>query len=154
MPDTQSSAQQNKVKHRDWLRHALAVLCLLLLVVVLLAPGVLELLYRADARAALRNARSVKIALEVTSTEQYGSSAPFADVTKQGGVAEGVYEDVLFLSKAPGEFWILRTDDTGYRVQSFLYQENEYTVWYDRSTKKYTVYHDRLLIGDDTGENP
>lgn len=62
---------------------------------------------------------------------------------------EGVYEDVLFLSKAPGEFWILQTDESGYRVQKFIYQENEYTVWYDRSTHVYTVYHDRLMIGDE-----
>ena len=144
-----ASAQQNKEKQHRWLRQTLTVLCLVLLVVVLLAPGVLELLYRADARTALRNARFVRMALDVTSTGQYGGSAPFADAAKQGGVAEGVYEDVLFLSKAPGEFWILQTDESGYRVQKFIYQENEYTVWYDRSTHVYTVYHDRLMIGDE-----
>ncbi len=146
---TQPPVQPHTEKPYRWLRHTLTVLCLLLLVVVLLAPGILELLYRADARAALRNARSLKTALQVTATEQYGLGAPFADGTKQGGVAEGVYEDVLFLSQAPGDFWILQTDDTGYQVESFVYQENEYTVWYDGITKKYTVYHDRQLIGSD-----
>lgn len=141
--------QPHNDKPRRWIRHILTVLCLLLLVVVLLAPGALELLYRADARAALRNARSLKTALEVTAIEKYGSSAPFADGTAKGGVTEDVYEDVLFLSKAPGDFWVLQTDDSGYRVESFLYQENEYTVWYDRTTKRYTVYHDRMLIGDE-----
>ena len=56
-----ASAQQNKEKQHRWLRQTLTVLCLILLVVVLLAPGALELLYRADARTALRNARSVRM---------------------------------------------------------------------------------------------
>ncbi len=148
MPTPSTAAEPNRVKRHRWIRHGLTVLCILLLVVVLLAPGALELLYRADARTALRNARSIRIALQVTATEKYGAGAPFADAAKQGGVAEGVYEDVLFLSKAPGEFWILKTDETGYEVEAFLYQENEYTVWYHSETGRYTVYHDRLLIGD------
>lgn len=41
-----ASAQQNKEKQHRWLRQTLTVLCLVLLVVVLLAPGALELLYR------------------------------------------------------------------------------------------------------------
>lgn len=143
-----ASAQQNKEKQHRWLRQTLRSLSR--------TSGGGSLSARragasvpADARTALRNARSVRMALDVTSTGQYGGSAPFADAAKQGGVAEGVYEDVLFLSKAPGEFWILQTDESGYRVQKFIYQENEYTVWYDRSTHVYTVYHDRLMIGDE-----
>lgn len=76
----------------------------------------------------------------MTSTGQYGGSAPFADAAKQGGVAEGVYEDVLFLSKAPGEFWILQTDESGYRVQKFIYQENEYTWSGMTGAPMYTPY--------------
>ena len=133
------------------IRSGLTILCILLLAIVLVTPGVLQLLYRADSKVALGHAKSVRMAMQAAGAEEYGRGSAFSDVSGQGGVAEGVYEEILLLSKAPGDFWILQMDPDGYRVREFLYQENEYTVWYDADAEKtYRVYHNSDMI--DTGE--
>ena len=58
-----------------------------------------------------------------------------------------LYEEILQLSEAPGDFWILQMEDDGYTVRQFVYRENEYTVWYDADADaKYLVYHEDNII--------
>lgn len=147
---TPNSTQPPKTKYR-WIRSALNVLLILLLTIVLIIPGVLRLIYRADSQVALGNAKSVRVAFQVIGTEAYGSNGPFGDVSHKGGVADGLYDEIIKLSKAPGEFWVLQTDETGYQVLRFLYQEGEYTVWYQADDPSpYKVYHEETMI--DTGD--
>ncbi len=124
----------------------LLVIFIALMTAILLIPASLRLLYRADAQVALGHAKSVRMAFQVKGTERYGSSGDFCDKTREGGVAEGLYEEILELSKAPGDFWVLQTDEAGYQVLRFVYQEGEYTVWYQANTSTYTVYHDNTMI--------
>jgi len=57
----------------------------------------------------------------------------------------------VLLIKAPGDFWVLQTDETGYQVLRFIYQEGEYTVWYQADDPSpYKVYHEETMI--DTGD--
>lgn len=133
-----------------WIRSGLTGLCILLLVIVTVIPGVLRLLYRADAQVALGHAKTVRMAMKATAIEQYGVKNSFGDASCEGGVAEGLYEDILMLSKAPGDFWILQTDEDGYEVLQFVYREGEYTVWYTAEPGRYTVYHQDTMI--DTGD--
>lgn len=102
MPASQRDAKNSptKTKYR-WIRSWLTVLLILLLAVVALIPGVLNILYRADAQVALGHAKTVRMALKTTAIEQYGVNGAFSDASCQGGVAEGLYEDIIWLSKAP-----------------------------------------------------
>lgn len=152
MPQSQrEDADLRKTIRYRRIRSGLTILCILLLAIVLVTPGVLQLLYRADSKVALGHAKSVRMAMQVAGVEQYGRGSAFSDASREGGVAEGVYEEILFLSKAPGDFWILQMDSDGYQVRKFLYRENEYTVWYDADAEEsYTVYHNSDMIG--TGE--
>ena len=61
----------------------------------------------ADAQVALGHAKSVRLALQVTGQECYGRSGTFFDASQEGGVAESIRTEVLNLSKAPGDFWVL-----------------------------------------------
>ena len=111
----------------------------------------LRLIYRADSQVALGNAKSVRVAFQVIGTKAYGSNGPFGDVSHRGGVADGLYDEIIKLSKAPGDFWVLQTDETGYQVLRFFYQEGEYTVWYQADDPSpYKVYHEKTMI--DTGD--
>lgn len=111
----------------------------------------LRLIYRADSQVALGNAKSVRVAFQVIGTKAYGSNGPFGDVSHKGGVADGLYDEIIKLSKAPGDFWGLQTDETGYQVLRFFYQEGEYTVWYQADDPSpYKVYHEKTMI--DTGD--
>ena len=54
------------------LRMVLLVLVVILPAVVTVIPGVLRILYRADAQVALGHAKSVRLVLQMTGKESYG----------------------------------------------------------------------------------
>ncbi|WP_294783404.1 hypothetical protein [uncultured Eubacterium sp.] len=139
-----------KIKY-NWIRLAIYLLIIILLAIVLVVPGVLRIMYRADSQVAMGNARSVRMAAQVIATQQYGRNEAFCDVTREGGIADGLYEEILQLSEVPGDFWILQVEEDGYTVCRFVYREGEYTVWYDADAEdRYTVYHEKSMIN--TGE--
>ena len=128
-PMSVTASAKTTTKYR-WIRLTIYLLIIILLAIVLVVPGVLRLIYRADSQVALGNAKSVRMATQVIATQQYG-----------------LYEEILQLSEAPGDFWILQMEDDGYTVRQFVYRENEYTVWYDADADaKYLVYHEDNII--------
>lgn len=131
------------------IRTGVVVLTFILLLAVAIVPGVLRILYRADAQVALGHAKSVRLALQITGTEGYGGNNAFCDASHEGGVTESVWKDVLTLSKAPGDFWVLQVGEDGYTVKQFVYQEGEFTVWYQSNPVSYTVYHNETMIDPD-----
>lgn len=78
------------------------------------------------------------MAIQITGTEQYSKGKDFCDATQEGGVPEALYQKILNLSDAPGEFWVLQVGNDGYKVKQFVYREDEMI-----STEK---------IQDETGE--
>ena len=133
------------IKYRV-LRMVLLVLVVILLGIVTVIPGVLRILYRADAQVALGNAKSVRLALQMTGTESYGGNRTFYDASHEGGVAESIWLEVMQLSKAPGDFQVLQVEEDGYTVKRFYYQEGDFTVWYNDEPGYYTVYRNDTII--------
>ena len=134
------------IKYRV-LRMVLLILVVILLGIVTVIPGVLRILYRADAQVALGHAKSVRLALQMTGTESCGGNRTFCDASHEGGVAESIRTEVLNLSKAPGDFWVLQMAEDGYTVEKFVYREGDYTVWYTLEPKSYTVYYEDYMAG-------
>ena len=66
------------------LRMVLLVLVVILPAVVTVIPGVLRILYRADAQVALGHAKSVRLVLQMTGKESYGGSRSFCDASREG----------------------------------------------------------------------
>ena len=66
------------------LRMVLLVLVVILPAVVTVIPGVLRILYRADAQVALGHAKSVRLVLQMTGRETYGESRSFCDASREG----------------------------------------------------------------------
>ena len=64
------------IKYRV-LRMVLLILVVILLGIVTVIPGVLRILYRADAQVALGHAKSVRLALRMTATESCGGNRTF-----------------------------------------------------------------------------
>ena len=143
--------KKTRTKHR-WIKGLILILIIILLAIVTVIPGALRLLHRADAQVALGNAKSVRLALQVTGKESYGRNDTFTDASQEGGVTESVRKEVLMLSKAPGDFWVLKMSDDGYTLDKFLYCEGEYTVWYTRSLESYTVYRREQMTGSEIQE--
>ena len=130
-----------QIKYR-WIKSLFTIL-----IIILLAIVTVILLYRADAQVALGHAKSVRLALQVTGQECYGRSGTFFDASQEGGVAESIRTEVLNLSKAPGDFWVLQMAEDGYTVEKFVYREGDYTVWYTLEPKSYTVYYEDYMAG-------
>ena len=128
------------------LTYCLTILTIVLAIIVAAIPGALLLLRRADAQVALGNAKSLRIALQVAARENYAADLPLCDTSGYGGVTEEVWQQVLMDSKVPGEFWVLQTDESGYEVTRFLYQEGDFTVIYTKEPLKYEVYYQQAYI--------
>lgn len=118
------SKKMTKISYR-WIKKFLTFFIILLLTLFAGAPGVLRLVYRADAQVALGHAKSVRMAIRITGTEQYSKGKGFCDATREGGVSEALYQEILNLSDAPGEFWVLQVGNDGYKVKQFVYRGDE-----------------------------
>jgi len=127
-------------------RKILYFIVILLLLIVAMAPGVLQMMYRADAQVALGNAKTVRMALQNVATDMYGSGEDFFDITCEGGVSDEVYQQVILLSKVPGDFWILQMDEMGIEVTSFMYKEGDFRVYYTKEPLVYQVYREESFI--------
>lgn len=139
MPEITKRREQTAPVKYGAVSYWLTVLCVVLLTVVCITAGVLAMMIRADANVALGNAKTVRIALQTTAAEAYGTGTPFSDPSHEGGVTEEVYQEVMLLSKAPGEFWVLQTAKEGYGVQRFVYTEGPFTVTYTAEPASWTV---------------
>ncbi len=135
--------KQNRNKR---IAHILSIIIILLAILIAAIPGALSIMRRADAQVALGNAKSLRLALQVASTEAYAAGRSFRDASGNGGVTEEVWQNVITDSKVPGDFWVLQTDRTGYEVLRFLYQEGDFTVSYCREPLSYEVYYREAYI--------
>ena len=140
-PHIYTSVQQRIV------RGVLYISILILLAVIAVIPGALHLMYRADAQVALGHAKSVRMAFRVLAAEQYGSDSNMFDISEKGGVSAGLYDEIIQLSGVDGDFQVLLADkEDTYSVKRFMYEEGEFTVYYDGDTSSYTVYRKQTLI--------
>ena len=144
--EEQSNTSYAKKANSKHIIRFLTITVLVLAVLVAAVPSTLVIMRRADAQVALGNAKSLRVALQVASTEAYGAGRPFGDVTARGGVAEEVWQAVLMDSKVPGDFWILQTDESGYEVERFVYQEGDFTVSYCKEPLTYEVHYRQMYI--------
>ena len=128
------------------IRQILTLAAIILLLIVAMAPGILQLMYRADAQVALGNAKTVRMALQSVATDMYGNGKSIYDSTCYGGVSDEVRQKVILLSKVPGDFWILQTDAMGFEVTGFIYQEGDFKVYYTKDPLVYSVYREQNFI--------
>lgn len=124
----------------------LTALTIFLAVLTAAIPGILAIMRRADAQVALGNAKSLRLALQVASSEAYAAGRPFGDASSFGGVTGEAWRQVITDSRAPGDFWVLQTDESGYEVLRFLYQEGDFTVSYTKEPLTYEVYYCQTYI--------
>ncbi len=132
-------------KHR-WVITTVSVITIVLAILVAAIPSALFIMRRADAQVVLGNAKSLRLALQVAATECYAAGDPFQDTSCEGGVTETVWTRVITDSKVPGDFWVLQTDERGYEVIRFFYQEGDFTVMYCKEPLTYEVYYQESYI--------
>ena len=146
MSETKEKTRFQK-KCERWIRSGLLILTIVMFTTVTVIPGVLRLMYRADSQVALGHAKSVRMAFRVLAAEQYGRDSDMFDIYEKGGVSAGLYDEIIQLSGVDGDFQVLLADkEDTYSVKRFMYEEGEFTVYYDGDTSSYTVYREQTLI--------
>lgn len=128
----------------------LSVIVIILAVLVTAVPGVMRMLYRIDANGALGNAKLVRLALQTEVTESYGWETSLGDIAGHGGISDEAYQEVLKLTKVPGDFWVLQVSEDRTKLLRFIYQEGDYLVVYNADPLSYQVYRGEKYI--DTNE--
>lgn len=131
----------------------LEIMIIVLLTVVAVIPGVLHVMYRADAQVALGNAKLVRTAFEMTALEAYADNKPISDPTSESGVTEEAYRNVIMTSKVPGDFQVTQMDKNGYQVLGFLYREGDYIVICHTDPVSYEVLHTDTYINTQSDED-
>lgn len=147
MTQQQHESKVTQTKYR-WIKSVLTILIIILLAIVTVIPGALLTFTsgrRSSGSGACKNRCGWRS--QVTGQECYGRSGTFFDASQEGGVAESIRTEVLNLSKAPGDFWVLQMAEDGYTVEKFVYREGDYTVWYTLEPKSYTVYYEDYMAG-------
>lgn len=151
MPDNRSEGTIHKTTKYVFTVRVLEVLVIVLLAVIAVIPGVLHIMYRADAQVALGNARLVRTALDMTGLEAYADNRPLSNPASKSGITEEAYRNVLMTSKIPGDFWVTQVDESGYEVLRFVYREGDYIVICQADPVSYEVLRAETYI--DTRSN-
>jgi len=152
MPDTQPHRAIHRKTKYGITGIVLEVLVIVLLAMIAVIPGVLRIMYRADAQVVLGNARLVRTAFEMTALEAYADNRPLSDPTSQSGITEEAYRNVLMTSKVPGDFWVTQVDESGYRVLRFFYREDDFIVICRTDPVSYEVLHGETCIDTQVNE--
>ncbi len=152
MSDHQPGRAIHKAISYGFTGRVLEILIIVLLAIVAVIPGVLRIMYRADAQVALGNAKLVRTALEMTALEAYGESKPFCNLTCEGGITKEAYQNVLLTSRIPGDFFVTRVDESGYEVLEFFYREGEYLVICETNPISYEVLRTERCIDTQSDE--
>ncbi|XCP86780.1 hypothetical protein ABXS75_08310 [Roseburia hominis] len=152
MPDIQPDRAIHKKTKYSIIGRALEVLAIVLLAVIAVIPGVLHIMYRADAQVALGNAKLVRTALEMTALEAYADNRPLHDPTSESGVTKEAYRNILMAGKIPGDFQVVQVDESGYKVRCFYYREGDYIVICRTDPISYEVLHAERFIDTQSDE--
>lgn len=152
MPDYQPGRAIHKKTKYGTNGQALEIVVIVLLAVIAVIPGVLHVMYRADAQVALGNAKLVRTAFEMTALEAYADNEPISDPTSESGVTEAAYRNVIMTSKVPGDFQVTQVDKNGYEVLGFLYREGDYIVICHTDPVSYEVLRTDTYINTQSDE--
>ena len=105
----------------------------------------------AGSRRALRNAKDLRTAMQMTSIELYQSGGSIFDPKQPDGLREGVKEKLQQLSDADGTLLLTGWDNQLGDALSFTYREGNYMVVFRKNTAVATTSAD---IGADPSVDP
>ena len=111
-----------------YLKIILIVIGILLLCVALFA----FVKIKRDARAALRDAKNVQMALRSADIEMYGKGKTIYDPTKKNGIADGVKEMTETIYTTEGSYTITAYNTTKHDLTGMTFRRGKYVVYYTK----------------------
>lgn len=83
-----------------------------------------------DAKAALRDAKNVRMALQSADIEMYGEGKCIYDPKKKNGIAEGVKEKAEKIYVSDGTYAITSYNKSKHELTGMTFKRGRYTVYY------------------------
>jgi hypothetical protein len=120
----------NGAKIRKRIRQIRNILFVVLIILVIGAPIFFYFNVDSKARSALREAKNVKMALEMVDIEYYSQSSSIYDGTKADGLREGVVEKVYKLLEQDGEIVLQSYSQKKREIKALTYTNSHYEVYY------------------------
>ncbi|MBR1772954.1 MAG: hypothetical protein IJ749_03560 [Eubacterium sp.] len=108
--------------------------------IILIAVGILIILaavfaffkIKVDAKAALRDAKNVQMALRSADIELYGKGKTIYDPTKKNGVADGVKELAGAIYTTEGSYTITAYNTASRDMTGMTFRQGKYVVYYTK----------------------
>ena len=110
---------------------------------ILIAVGILVILaalfavikLKVGARAALRDAKDVQMALETTDVEMYATGKSIYNPQKAFGIEEGVKEKVAEIATVDGKYYVTSYSTARREITGMKYQTGNYIVYYTKKSE-------------------
>ena len=107
---------------------------------ILIAVGILVILaalfavikLKVGARAALRDAKDVQMALETTDVEMYATGKSIYNPQKAFGIEDGVKEKVEEIATVDGKYYVTSYSTARREITGMKYQTGNYIVYYTK----------------------
>jgi hypothetical protein len=122
---------------------------ILLVVLILLVLGVPTFAYfqiKSDAHIALREAKNVKLTLEMLDIEYYAQGSSVYDTSNQNGLKDGVEEEVKKQLENDGTVMLQSYSRKQRTIQAFTYTNKHFEVVYYEDEKEGDTWTVRYFI--------
>ena len=110
------------------LKQFIVILIVALIGVAVVWPTAISVLRRMDARNVQSQAKNIELSLRLLVADSHGFGMNVFDATRDSGLSETAEQEVLKLSGATGQLYILSWDQQNMVVNHFLYFEGDYYV--------------------------
>ncbi len=91
---------------------------------------------RIDAKAALRDAKNINMALRSADIEMYGQGRTIYDPTKKNGLADGAKTRAEQIFKSDGSYTVTSYDNSKHDLTGMTYRRGRYVVYYNKKGDK------------------
>lgn len=119
---------------------------IVIVISVVLAPIFIYFRITSDARIALREAKNVKLTLEMLEIEYYGKGKTVYDQTKNNGLSDGVIENVTEILGQCGEVNLQSYSKKKQKIYRLFYKTKNYQVQYTYDKKSGDCWEVDLLL--------
>ncbi len=127
---------QTRLNVGKFLKIVLIIIGILIIILALFA----FVKIKKDARAALRDAKNVQMALRSADIEMYGNGKTIYDPTKKNGIADGAKERAETIYTTEGSYTITSYNTVKHDLTGMTFRRGKYVVYYTK--------HDDLVHWD------
>ena len=124
---------------RAFIRRIIVYIVVILVIIIAFTFAFRQFIIYSDARLALREAKNIKMSLEMINTEYYAIGISIYDDTAEGNIRKGAYDYVKKIQgELKGEMKLTGYDSANRIITGIEYETENYIVRYSKNGKEET----------------